>query len=256
MCNSSYLWLVVRLSRADLAGALAFVAALAEYEGPEPFPPQLFTELERLIKADGIGYDECDEDRTTLFVSTPQMPPNPSACELLAPLRPLDPFAKVTRNRVTLFSDLFSLTELRRHPFWSEMLRLQQPFGGPYALLVTCAAPESSTRDLYFVRSRRDFSERDRALMTLLLPHLNRLRANHELRERAVLEAPDGLALTPRELEVMRWVARGKTNHEIAALLYISPGTVRRHVENAFAKLGVRTRTAAVARAFPRLIQQ
>jgi DNA-binding CsgD family transcriptional regulator len=58
------------------------------------------------------------------------------------------------------------------------------------------------------------------------------------------------LGLTPRELEVLRWVAPGKTNAEIAVLLYISPETVRRHIRNVFSKLGVRTRTAAVARTF------
>jgi DNA-binding CsgD family transcriptional regulator len=54
--------------------------------------------------------------------------------------------------------------------------------------------------------------------------------------------------LTPREQEVLSWVSRGKTNAEIARLLWISPGTVRKHLENVYAKLGVNTRTAAVAR--------
>lgn len=54
--------------------------------------------------------------------------------------------------------------------------------------------------------------------------------------------------LTPREREVLAWVARGKTNAEIAQLLWLAPSTVRKHLENVYAKLGVRTRTAAVAR--------
>jgi len=54
--------------------------------------------------------------------------------------------------------------------------------------------------------------------------------------------------LTPREREVLRWVARGLTNAAIAELLWVAPSTVRKHLENVFAKLGVRTRTAAVAR--------
>lgn len=53
--------------------------------------------------------------------------------------------------------------------------------------------------------------------------------------------------LTPREREVLAWVARGKTNAEIARLLWLAPGTVRKHLENVYAKLGVSTRTAAVA---------
>jgi DNA-binding CsgD family transcriptional regulator len=43
-------------------------------------------------------------------------------------------------------------------------------------------------------------------------------------------------------------VAEGLTNAQIAERLWISPGTVRRHLQNVFAKLGVHTRTAAVAR--------
>jgi DNA-binding CsgD family transcriptional regulator len=54
--------------------------------------------------------------------------------------------------------------------------------------------------------------------------------------------------LTAREREVLAWVARGKTNAEIARLLWLAPSTVRKHLENVYAKLGVNTRTAAVAR--------
>jgi DNA-binding CsgD family transcriptional regulator len=61
---------------------------------------------------------------------------------------------------------------------------------------------------------------------------------------RATTETP---VLTRREHEVVLLVAEGLTNAQIAERLWISPGTVRRHLENVFAKLGVHTRTAAVA---------
>jgi DNA-binding CsgD family transcriptional regulator len=61
-------------------------------------------------------------------------------------------------------------------------------------------------------------------------------------------EAPDKLGLTPREREILAWVSRGRTNSEIAEVLWIAPTTVRKHLENIFAKLGVRTRAGAVAR--------
>jgi DNA-binding CsgD family transcriptional regulator len=64
------------------------------------------------------------------------------------------------------------------------------------------------------------------------------------LREEPALAAP----LTAREWDVMRCVAAGKTNAEIAQLLWISPGTVRKHLENVYGKLGVGSRTAALAR--------
>jgi DNA-binding NarL/FixJ family response regulator len=69
----------------------------------------------------------------------------------------------------------------------------------------------------------------------------------------ALSQKPAAMApgwLTPREVEVLRLVAVGKTNHAIAAELFISEHTVARHVQNIFAKLGVASRTAAAAFAF------
>jgi DNA-binding CsgD family transcriptional regulator len=63
-------------------------------------------------------------------------------------------------------------------------------------------------------------------------------------------EGHEGIELTAREREVLAWVARGKTNPEIARLLWLAPSTVGKHLENVYAKLGVSTRTAAVARFF------
>lgn len=56
---------------------------------------------------------------------------------------------------------------------------------------------------------------------------------------------PDGL--TPREIEVLRLVATGRTNHQIAGELVLSEHTVSRHLNNIFAKLGVSSRAAATA---------
>jgi ATP/maltotriose-dependent transcriptional regulator MalT len=58
--------------------------------------------------------------------------------------------------------------------------------------------------------------------------------------------------LSPRELEVLRLVAAGRTNRQIAAELVVSEHTVARHLQNIFGKLGVSTRTAATAFAFER----
>ena len=55
------------------------------------------------------------------------------------------------------------------------------------------------------------------------------------------------IELTAREREVLAWVARGKTNAEIARILWLAPSTVSKHLENVYAKLGVTNRTAAVA---------
>jgi DNA-binding NarL/FixJ family response regulator len=62
----------------------------------------------------------------------------------------------------------------------------------------------------------------------------------------------DDYGLTARELEVLRLVAAGKSNKEIAGSLVISEHTVARHLQNIFTKLGVSSRTAAGAFAFER----
>ena len=69
----------------------------------------------------------------------------------------------------------------------------------------------------------------------------------------ARFEAPprtDAHGLSRREIEVLRLVAAGKGNREIAAALVISEHTVARHVQNIFAKLGLSSRAAATAFAF------
>jgi DNA-binding NarL/FixJ family response regulator len=66
----------------------------------------------------------------------------------------------------------------------------------------------------------------------------------------AALSRPAGTAqpdpsLTPREIEVLRLVASGSTNREIAERLYVSEGTVKNHVSRVLGRLGLRDRTQA-----------
>ncbi len=61
------------------------------------------------------------------------------------------------------------------------------------------------------------------------------------------------LGLTARQAEVLLWLAQGKTTPEISIILSVSSGTVHKHVEHIFQKLGVETRTAAAQRAYETL---
>ncbi|HEX2100478.1 MAG TPA: response regulator transcription factor [Candidatus Synoicihabitans sp.] len=61
------------------------------------------------------------------------------------------------------------------------------------------------------------------------------------------------LGLTPREAEVLFWVAQGKTNPEIATIAGVQLTTVKKHLESTFAKLGVENRTAAATMALEKL---
>lgn len=74
------------------------------------------------------------------------------------------------------------------------------------------------------------------------------LRAHRIRHDVLLLEEQRPLGLTAREREILTLVAQGHTNAEVAAALWISAATVGKHLENAYSKLGVGTRTAAVRR--------
>jgi DNA-binding NarL/FixJ family response regulator len=84
----------------------------------------------------------------------------------------------------------------------------------------------------------------DPAVAPRILEHYRR-RVAPAAREAARLEL-----LTERELDVLRLMARGATNGEIAASLYVAEATVKTHVGSIFGKLGVRDRAAAIVFAY------
>jgi len=106
-------------------------------------------------------------------------------------------------------------------------------------------------------RSGRDFSEVDRDRIESIRPLLGNLfRLGRKLEgARAAWGVPSPAGnphagpLTPRERDVLHWLAAGKTDRDIAAILGISPMTIHKHLQRIYEKLGVETRTAAVARA-------
>lgn len=120
------------------------------------------------------------------------------------------------------------------------------PLGFEHEIMLCLPAPAGRTRRLILFRGPGlDFGDRDRLLLTLLRPHLKEL---YEHRERARDVVPD---LTTRQWELLRLVAAGHSTTDIAGRLCVSVSTVRKHLENVFIRLGVTSRTAAVARAFP-----
>lgn len=111
-----------------------------------------------------------------------------------------------------------------------------------------------------FVLNRRgsDFSDGEVALLDQVRGAVACLFRRTRLLEhaRGAASAPPalapGLPLSWREREVLRWVAAGKTDRDIANILAISHRTVHKHLQNVYCKLGVETRTAAVMRAIGR----
>lgn len=126
---------------------------------------------------------------------------------------------------------------------WATWLELDAPY-------------EAARCRVLAARARRALADEDTAAMELeaartvfvelgAAPDVLRVDA---LRRGSAGRAP--VALSPREVEVVRLVAEGKTNRTIAGELYLSEKTVDRHLSNVFAKLGISSRAAATAYAY------
>ncbi len=97
-------------------------------------------------------------------------------------------------------------------------------------------------------RKRRDFSDRDRAVLDLTGAALSGLFGAFRAAGRDGVRDRDALLLTAREQQVARWLCAGKTDRDVAAILGCSHRTVQKHLQHIYEKLGVETRTAAVMR--------
>lgn len=137
---------------------------------------------------------------------------------------------------VVSISEFYTPREWTQHPMCATLGGVRDE------LLVSYPDGPGLTRRLLFAREDgTSFDARERFLMTLLQPHLDPLLA------RTVTPAPRSAnALTERQREVLRLVRLGMGNQQIAQALDIATGTVRKHLEHAYERLGVGTRTAAV----------
>ncbi len=152
-------------------------------------------------------------------------------------------------------SDALPFSHFRHTALYTEYYRR---IGIDHVVALPIYVDNSTLVSFVLNRSGRDFSDRERDLLDLVSGSLSRL----YLKARALERAHSGLAantaavpglqardVTPRETEVLRWLAAGKTDREIAALLDCSHRTVQKHLQHLYVKLGVETRTAAVMRA-------
>ena len=256
MRHSSYLALVffvTRLERRDLDRLLRLVREAARAQGPEPFGEHIVDQLLELIPSDRAGYYEYVADvhgngflhgRNLYSCERPLFDFGWADDAIPATIRswPLQDWRVRNAHRAVTLSEFLSRRQQLRNPWWVEV---QRPREVEYECKMLLPAPERTVRGFFFVRGPggQDFDERDRAVLTMLRPHLHAIREDWERRNRPA-------CLTAREIELLRLVAEGLTNDQIAARLVISPATVRSHLAHVFKKLGVRTRTAAVAAAF------
>jgi DNA-binding NarL/FixJ family response regulator len=238
---------VVRLSASDYRDVLAVLREAGEVEGPMPFSEPVLDALRRLVPCDVVTYHERVGGHPALVTSGE--PRGSVTADIRAACRRFwhqDRLAPSKRPRKV--SDFLSQREFHR----TELYQYVSSSVGIEDMFRLWLAPEGrGGARLEFDRPRRNFSERDRDVLGVLLPHLTQFHKQAAARRRASLPLTRASEkLTPREREILELVAEGRTNTEISALLWISPGTVRKHLENAFKKLEVHTRTAAAAAVF------
>jgi DNA-binding CsgD family transcriptional regulator len=242
---------VARLSGSDYRGILEFVHAAGEVEGSDPFPVHVLARLRELVPCDTVSYGDFDRDghawRTGVrYAGEPRAPVTPAIHEAygrLAYQYPYRPWSPEARHPLR-WSDLLSRREWHALDLYWEVCR---PLDGEYELELWLATPDGMAGGFGFDSFERDFSERDKLVLDTLQPLLVQLWLNAAERQR---DSRSLANLTPREREILLWIARGKSNREIAAVLYLAPGTIRKHLDNVYEKLGVSNRAGAVGRAF------
>jgi DNA-binding CsgD family transcriptional regulator len=126
-------------------------------------------------------------------------------------------------------------------PLYNDYYR---PIGIRHAMALPIYVDRRLLVSFVFNRASSAFGERELQLAETLRPHLANL-----YRLTGANTPVNTTALTAREREVLEWVAAGKTNRDIAAILGARPRTIEKHLERIYEKLGVETRTAAAARA-------
>jgi DNA-binding CsgD family transcriptional regulator len=156
-------------------------------------------------------------------------------------------------RHVHRISDSISLRDFRRSALYADYYR---PVGIDHAIALPLHQSDGWLVSFVLNRQGRDFGDRELALLdavreplAAMFPHTRLLQRARSAGSDAAPSLPATLPLSPREHEVLRWVAAGKTDRDIAAILGISPHTVHKHLQRAYAALGVETRTAAVMRA-------
>jgi RNA polymerase sigma factor (sigma-70 family) len=236
------------LRSSDLKAVLAFTEGAWANAGRQAFPLETLEALRGLVGCDVIGYAELDRigRRALDDVSTEGDQADDAGFWRIVDEHPLCRHQLAYGDfSATRLSDVISSRRLRMSRIYADWFR---PHGVEAELEIGIARSRARTRNFVLARSSGDFSNRDREVLDLVRPHLARIHEMTRLRAAAPRE-PEALdALTAREREVLELAGAGLTNAEIAERLWISPGTVKKHLDNVYAKLGVANRTAASAR--------
>lgn len=243
------------LGRADLDATLEFLADIDDLDDDEPYSAAVLARLQGLIAFDEASYQVADlQAQVFLDVGPGESDEDAALYWAVGPCPIMDYRSRTGDLTAVRMSDVISRGRYHDLPIYREYF---QPVGLDHVLDLGLSAARQRFRSLVLFRGGDigDFSERDRGVLELLRPHLHAREALADLRRRA--RDADGAttpkdatgdrqaSLTAREREILQLVGKGQTNAQIAAELWITPGTVKKHLEHVYEKLGVGGRAAA-----------
>ncbi|NEB05797.1 helix-turn-helix transcriptional regulator [Streptomyces sp. SID13726] len=227
---------------------MADVLAEARQDLTSGVPPtSLLPGLQRLVPCDSASFSELDIP-TRRILNAQEMYEEEEDCGMEGYWRWRHQYHQCRQvcrphdsPETTQMTDFMPVRELRNLPIYTEFL-------APHPTIASVALPTAPNRTrvfLFFRTGARSFTEHEMTTLRMLAPHL------YDLYKEAARRRRSPVRLTHRELDVLRCVALGMSTAQIAEQLVVSTSTVRKHLENAFGRLGVSSRTAAVARVFP-----
>ena len=248
---------MTRLSRSDLESVLDLageVAALAR--DAERQDEGLLACVGRLVGAELIEYARVEPDYrndTVTVLGGVETPSTEERHELIdGDENPYRTFAIRTGQPYFRATRLFDLVELEA--FRRTRLFQLIPLGDAPSAQMRMPGREGSWWQLEVLQPDGRITDRQLALLDAARPWLELYEDRRELARQvaAIRSAPQdqrgASRLSARERQVLDRLADGSSNQDIADALHISPGTVRKHLENIYAKLEVTSRTAALAR--------
>jgi DNA-binding CsgD family transcriptional regulator len=245
---------------------LDFLLEAVADEGTAAFPANVLAGLRRVVECETASYYEWTPEQVLGFSLSADEP------ELVSRIwsgyqqvRHDDPLAggpdrsdyqnslpdHAWLGRALAISDFLSDRQFRSRGLYAEICK---PLGVRAVMKVFLPTGGTTGAELVFDTTRSRFTESDRLILQRIVPHLGQLRRNAHARRsyQALLDSTAAARaklqrLTPCERVVLARTAAGETNPAIAQALFVSPGTIRKHLEHIYGKLDVRNRAEAAA---------